>query len=629
MGAVALMMFASCSDTWDEHYNGSEAASASKTLWEQIEAKPELSRFAAIAAKAIYYKDDLHPLTNPTTGKPYTFKDKFSETMPMTVWAPTNDAISEADMQEWLQLVDKQPYAVHQQLMANSIALNRIVANNEGVDSLLMLNGKRMVFDKKNLTMQDMPIVDYNIPASNGTLHTLKQKIPFEYNLYEYVKEYENASANNVLRFHQYVLQTDTVIFQQNASIEGNPDANGNPTYVDSAYTYTNLMFHSRLNLPRTGQDKCLTYREYFDANIAGEDSDFILVMPTDAAWEAAYEKLKPLYNYAPIYLDNDKGNSGTIAYREISEEGLDSLTNQSINMDIVSPLCFNAHLQPKLSLSAPVWNSDKLLAAPDASLKYLLNTYGDTLRTDDNWVKTDMWAGKKAIKMSNGYGLMTDNWDIPRKLYYPDVTVEIGWGSFYNVAASTSSATSISFSSSKAEAWADTVGYVSHDNFYDIEPNSPTGSINHVFRLVGNDGENRESEVMSGTYDICLVVVPDFYATSGDTIVGDTIQHKIYATLNYCNGSPDGKDAKLKIDKKDAITYTGEKVDTIVLFKDFTFPYSYKNLRYSYPTLEISTTSSSNERDEKKTHPVFKNNLCIDRILLIAKDGKKDDTED
>lgn len=33
---------------------------------------------------------------------------------------------------------------------------------------------------------------------------------------------------------------------------------------------------------------------------------------------------------------------------------------------------------------------------------------------------------------------------------------------------------------------------------------------------------------------------------------------------------------------------YDGTKVDTIKIFEDFEFPYSYKNLRYSYPTLML-----------------------------------------
>lgn len=630
MGAAILSMCASCTDTWDDHYNGGEGTSATKTLWEQIESNPDLSRFAAIAQKAVYYKDEFHPLTNMKTGKPYTFREKFSEAMPMTVWTPNNSAISESEMQTWLNLAETHPYTVHQQLMANCISLRREVATSGGIDTLQMINGKRMIFDKDNYTMHNQPMVQsaMNIAATNGTLHTVSSVLPFEYNIYEFVKDAVNANQNSVNRFHQYVLKTDTVYFNQNASIEGNPDINGNPTYVDSAYVNTNMMFHTRQYLPNIGQDKCLTYNEYFNANIAGEDSDFVLVVPTDAAWEAAYEKLKPLYNYANNYVDNVKGNSNTTAYRYIQEDEMDSITAQSINMDIISPLCFNAHKQPKRSLAGPLWTSEELLKAADGSIEYLLNTFGDTLRTDSEWSKTSLWEGKKAVKMSNGYSIVTNEWNLPRKLYQPDLNIEIGWESFYNRATATGMTTSYPFSNATAKEWADTVGYVSHDNFYELAPNSENNSINNIFRLVGTrgDSENLESEVMSGTYDICIVCVPDFYKTSTDTIVGDTIRHRITATLNYCNNAANGKDAQLKIANNNAIVYEGLKVDTVVLFKDFTFPYSYKNLRHSYPTLQLGTYSTSADRDKKKTYPVFRNNLCIDRILLISKDGNKNE---
>ena len=633
IGAVALgtaiLAMPSCTDTWDDHYNGGEGTSATQSLWEQIEANPNMSHFATIAQKAVYYKDELHPLTNMKTGKPYTFKDKLSEAMPMTVWVPTNDALTESDVQKWLEVIEKQPYAVHQQLMANTMALHRQVATSGGIDTLQMLNGKRMIFDKNEFTMQGLPLEKsaMNIAATNGTLHTMKSVIPFEYNIYEFLKDVTNTSKMGLSIYHANVVAQDTVYFNQAGSIEGNPDADGNPTYVDSAYVNTNNMFHGTKRLTRTGQDKNLTYMESFGANVAGEDSDFILVMPKDEVWQTTYEKLKPLYKYANRYVDNEKGNSNTTAYRDVPEGQIDSLTMQSMTMDIMSPLCFNAHRQPKRAMSGPLWTTTELLNAQDGEIEYLINTYGDTLRTDKEWTKTSLFEGNK-VKMSNGYGIVANTWNIPRKMYNPDITVEIGWQSFYNRGTATGMSTPYSFSNAVAKEWADTVGFVSHDNFYELAPNSENNSINNIFRLVGTSGdaENVESEVMSGTYDICIVCVPDFYKTSRDTIDGDTIQHRITATLNYCDNAANGKDAQLKIANKDAIVYDGLKVDTVVLFKDFTFPYSYKNLRYSYPTLQLGTYSTSGDRDKKKTNPVFRNNLCIDRILLISKEGKKNE---
>lgn len=625
--ATALLFCASCTDTWDEHYNPSEGTSATETLWERIKANPDLSHYAEIAEKATYYKDQMHPLKNPKTGKPYTYKDMFSGTQLMTIFAPENSALSEEEKNKWIQILETNPYGVHQQLMANSVSLWRSNITGGGLDTLQMINGKRLELDKSNETMQKIAIKQKNIEASNGTLHTLTANLPFKYNLYEYLKDSYNAQENNVTRFHEYILKTDTTYFNEYNSIEGNPDANGNPTYVDSAYTNTNLMFFNTKRLTTINHDKNLTYMESFGANIEGEDSDFIMIVPTDAAWAEAYERLKPLYKYANYYVDNEKGNTHVEATREITENMMDSVTNQSINMDIISPIVFNARRQPKRSTSAPLWTTEELLNASDNSIEYLINTFYDTLRTDDTWIKTSLWEGKKQIPMSNGIGIMTDSWDFPRKLYQPNLNIEIGWACWYDSQSFTGSAQSYSFSNAVAKNWVDTVGTVTFNNFYELRPTGDGNSIKFQFKLLGTDSENRESEVMSGTYDIGIVCVPDFYKTSTDTIEGDTCRHRITATLYYCNNdskSGSAKDATLKIPNKDAVVYDGLKVDTVWLFKDFTFPYSYKNLRYSYPVLELGTYSVTNDRNGKNGYPVFKNNLCIDRIVLVAKDPKE-----
>ncbi len=666
---AAVLVFASCTDTWDDHYNSNESSAATDNLWEQISTNPNLTKFASLAEKVVYYKDMVHPLTNPKTNKPYTYKDVFNGTQLMTVFAPENDAISDDDYNKWLNMLETNPYGVHQQLMANSVALWRYNAIGSGIDTLQMINGKRMEFDKEKATIFGINLDDKNIEATNGTLHTLKGNIPFNYNLYEYLKDATNAQSNNLMTFHQYILDTDTTYFNERNSIEGNPDANGNPTYVDSAYVNTNEMFFSTKRLTPSNQDKNLTYIESFGANIEGEDSDFIMLLPTEAAWEDAYKKFKinnedeNLYRYANNYVDSEKGNSNVTASRFITEEEMDSITTQSIKMDIISPLVFNAHKQPKRSTSAPLWTSAELLAAGDGEIEHLINTFNDTLRTDDEWIKTSLFEGKQ-VQMSNGIGIVTDKWNFPKKFYQPNLTIEAGWQSWYNMGNwQGTTATNYAFSNAVASEWVDTVGRVSFNNFYDIAPSGAGSSIKAMIKLLGTDSENNEAEVMSGTYDIGIVVVPDFYKTSTDYITGDTVRHKITFTLNYCNNqaksgaNPVAQDAQLKKNSsKDAIDYDGLKVDTIWLVKDFKFPYSYKNLRFSYPTLEIGTTSASADRktyyydpevydpekqtpkidqtaydklsDEDKAkytgkiYPVA-NNLCIDRIVMVAKSGQ------
>ena len=101
----------------------------------------------------------------------------------------------------------------------------------------------------------------------------------------------------------------------------------------------------------------------------------------------------------------------------------------------------------------------------------------------------------------------------------------------------------------------------------------------------------------------------------SGATIEGDTLKCKIKGTISYIDGKKnDGKETTFDGELKE---YDGLKVDTLMLFEDFEFPVSYKNLRQAFPTIQLSTKSSSTERNKEG----YSNAFCIDRIILRSKD--------
>ncbi len=600
---AVIMAVPSCTDTWEDHYNSGESTAATQSLWELISENPDLSNFSEIAEKVHYYRDQTHPQAD------YTFKDMLDGQV-MTVWVPENDALTSADWQKWNDMVESNPYTVQQQLLANSMALWRHIATGGGADTLTMLNGKKQVFDKDNFTMAELPMKEKNIAASNGTLHTMGTAIPFVYNIYEFLKDEDNSTTNNLSTFHDLLIEGDTTYFSEDMSIEGLPDANGDPTYVDSVYRTSNTMF-TKQGLPsNSNTDQYLTYDESFGAEIDSEDSTFIMLLPTDNAWENAYQMLEKYYNYAPIYVDNSKANNGTTnVYKEVSNT--DSLKDKCINMDILSPLCFNLSFQPDENGNIGRWNLDDFMQNY-SNARYFLNTYGDTLRTDDDWAKESLFEGDR-IEMSNGYGIVSNTWNIPAKLYKPDLYIEVGSSSFYNFGNKSGSATSYSFSNTTAMSWVDSVGRVSQGSFYGFSPDSPSGNPIIEFKLQGTSGDNFESDIMSGKYDIYIVMVPAFYVTSSDSIVGDTLKAKIRATISYCNGDASGRDATIQTDQ---IEYDGEKVDTLLLFEDFEFPYSYKNMRQCYPTLSLTTKTSATDRRNG-----YSNTIYVDRFILKSKD--------
>lgn len=611
LGGTVLAL-PSCSDTWDDHYTpgGGDNTAATETLWDIISSKPELSRFKEIAEKTTYYRDEMHPQNN------YTFKDILQSPMQVTVWAPENDAFTDAEFTKWQNLLESNNYTVHQQLLGNTVTMWRQVATGAGIDTLTMLNGKKAAFDKQQFTIQGLSLNDKNIAASNGTLHTLKTILPFKFNIYEYLKDEENATANSVMLFHDYIAAYDTTYFDKNSSIEGNPDADGNPTYVDSVYITSNSLFRGTHRFPKDeNTEQYEMYDECFGANIIAEDSTFIAILPTDNAWNQAIQKLKPYYNYAAKYADkvelNKSSNSSTVSPRTISN--VDSLQEKSILMDIISPLCFNLHFQPNGSGNIGRWQLDDFMAN-NSKAEYFLNTFGDTIRsnTDGTWDKSEMLKGRQ-VSVSNGVAIVADEWNVPAKLYKPDVIVEINGNTIYNPNIK-GTYVNRPFSNEAAAAWVDSTGRVTENNFFYVAPAIAGGDPVIEFKLVGTHGENYESEVMSGKYDVYAVMVPNFYQTSTDSIEGDTLKHKFVATMYYCNGAATGRDANKK---SGTVEYLGEKVQEILLFEDFEFPYSYKNLLHSYPTLQLTTKTTGTER---KTGG-YSNDFCIDRIILRSKD--------
>jgi len=642
IGAMALgitiLAVPSCSDDhFDINYgsDNNHSVVATETLWELICNNPKLTKFKTIAENAKYWKDENHPVNN------WTYADVLKSGQIATVWAPEDDSFSDTDFEKWLGMCNTDGYNVQQQFLGNHIALWRKNVSESSKDTIKMINGKNLIFDKTDTvkcTIQEIALGQKNIPALNGTLHTIKGTTPFRYNFYEYLK-----FNTSLPLLSQYVVSKDTTYFYPDASIEGLPDKDGNPSYVDSVYRTTNILFENQKYVSTSGSDTWDISQECFGARINVEDSAFIMVMPTDEAWTKAKQKIASLYKYPNKYEDKQKGNEGTASYRTIADP--DSLANMSMEMDLTSPLVFNVHKQPKLNGSTKLWDLDDFIANKGATAKYLLNTFGDTLRnipsdTLSTWEKTSIFNGN-LIKMSNGYGYEATEWAFPRELYNPDIEVEINWGPFYYTTNTSTyykvgpDAKTYTFNNKLYSDIADKYGKVSNNNFFYLAPPSSNANPHVEIVLKGNRYNTSpvvvrgmEAEVMSGKYDIMLVMVPYWYTMIADKGSIDSVFYNqsyiddisavtkmcFTAQVRYCNNNNTGKDQLSK--KSDIIEYDGTKVDTVMVFENFEFPYSYKNLRYSYPTLilEGATKSASFKKG-------FMYGMYVDRVILKSKE--------
>jgi len=660
IGAIALgtvmMAVPGCTDTWDDHYDSSESvAGTTRTLWDMIKDNPNYSKFANIVQHAKYYKDNTHPVST------YTYADILDGGQVNTVWVPDNTVLTDAEYAKWMEMlaesrtegegVNNAGFNVQQQFIGNHIALWRHNISEPGVDTVKMINGKNLVFDKTNRTFADIPLGEYNIPTANGVMHILKGIAPFRYNFYEYLKFREPQTI-----FGKYVVSKDTTYFDSGSSIEGLPDENGNPTYVDSVYFTSNRLFGRSRYLPREGAEKCQMEEKCFghDAYLNNEDSIYVMVMPTDAAWSAAYQRLSEAYNYATTYDDKSKGDLNTTA----TIKGLDpdSLKKMSLEMDLIAPLVFNIHKQPKRG--EEMWTLEMFKTfkgdggKPNSPDEYLLNTFGDTLRNVGQWDKTSLFDGEP-VEMSNGLAYEVNSWNFPKEYYTPDVEVEIeNVGIFYNT-ESTKYKVGVgsrrySFSNEVYSDVTDIYGKVSNGNFYHLDAPGPTAAPKVEIKLRGNNPNAYvpNAQVMSGKYDIQLVVVPRWYIDivtaseiedrffKKDTIVNefdetdttfvptteiDTNYVKNLASINKFKFrtqiSYNNDAAKDKTSSWVTSTSDGLKVDTITIAEDFEFPYSYKNMRFTYPTLILEGYTGKNDAKNG-----FVYDLVLDKVILRRK---------
>ena len=638
---TVLVAVPGCTDTWDDHYNNDPASGTTLTLWDLIKDNPDFSRFADIAKHAKYYKDNTHAVST------YTYADILDGAQVNTVWVPDNSVLTEEEYKKWMDMLDENRegrdandgYNVQQQFLGNHIALWRHNISDAKVDTVKMLNGKNLEFDMLNMELAGVPLGDadeYNIPAVNGVLHVLKGVAPFHYNFYETLK-----FTSPRTKFGEYVVSKDTTYFSSSASIEGLPDENGNPTYVDSVYFTSNRLFETRNYLPDEGREKCQMAEKCFFARINNEDSVFVMLMPTDKAWDDTYEKLKPDYVYAAVYEDKVKSDASDKTLY-IPKQDADSLQDMSIKMDMIAPLVFNIHKQPKRG-GSEMWTLDLFKeykgngTNPDSREDYLLNTYGDTLRSiKGEWDKASLFGDVEPTDMSNGIAYEVDSWNFPRAFYAPDVEVEVdAEGMFYNYkkyeSKLGSSTQRYTFSNEAFKEVTDVYGKVSNNNFYHFVGTGPTASPKIEIKLFGNTPSAYvpNAQVMSGKYDIQLVLVPrwyvdiakaseidDYYLDPESEEMQYILSHNKYkfkTQISYCNGASSGKDKTTTAVTRES---DGTKVDTVTVAENFEFPYSYKNMRFSYPTLILEESIKSSEASQGYLY-----DIVIDKIILKRKD--------
>ena len=264
----------SCTDTWDDHYK--QGSMGEGNLWESIKSNHQLSNCAKVIEATGYDKS-------------------LASSQVFTVFAPTNDAFTDADANEVINLYqtdlakgykgDKN--TAIKEFVMNHIALYNYTIANESPDTTIrMMNGKYLGLT--NSTFSGKPFTSTNTVTGNGILFTLAEKADYVPNIFEYVKSDPDLDSVKNFLYMSKPYQFHQIIFDASASVPGEI-IKGQQHYLDSVTaTYNELL------------DRWLY--AYLDA----EDSCYYALMPTNKLWKEQYEKNAQLFQYDKQVLGRD-----------------------------------------------------------------------------------------------------------------------------------------------------------------------------------------------------------------------------------------------------------------------------------------------------------------------------------
>lgn len=584
LGAAVLLGFTACTD---DHFDiQPSTVSGSNTIWQNVEANADLDSVAMILRRCKVMKSQTDKSAKQT------YAELLATSQQLTAWLPKNGTfnakqyLDELDSAAVLRAKDEMAGTRAEYDVANRFARNHIARfnyeSNMGEQRIALMNSKIVNYNAGEGTFNGVKLdaANANILSSNGMLHVLDGESQFAYNIFERL-QVDSRFAKIYGDIDKYNVYT----FSSSSSTQGSMNHNGSMEYVDSVWTRTNsLMTDARLT------------------KLTDEDSLFVSVIPTDAAYEAARQKIQGLFKYAKNYnyawdaSKRDWTNKGTNALKF----NTDSLTTYNVTSRILSASSFSVGYNSE----GPVTTSN-----PQAFLNHVLTA--DSLNSNASLVIYNKDKGNvnpifdgqtadDAIKASNGYIFAVDNYN-----YDPSYSfiqkMNINGHNTSQVTGSTSEQAqyvTLNNENQNAEVNVDALGV---DNFYYYFPVSGNSQLNIDFKL---------NNVLSTKYKISIVLLPNrvninnIRAEEDGTIIEEKPVFDVQ--IRDDKGSVIGKAVK-------NVSVDQDKVEKKVLWEAFEFPYAYFGLPSGYesfPVLRISMSYAQQRKGKCKA-------LSIAKVIL------------
>lgn len=584
LGAAVLLGFTACTD---DHFDiQPSTVSGSNTIWQNVEANADLDSVAMILRRCKVMKSQTDKSAKQT------YAELLATSQQLTAWLPKNGTfnakqyLDELDSAAVLRAKDEMAGTRAEYDVANRFARNHIARfnyeSNMGEQRIALMNSKIVNYNAGEGTFNGVKLdaANANILSSNGMLHVLDGESQFAYNIFERL-QVDSRFAKIYGDIDKYNVYT----FSASSSTQGSMNHNGSMEYVDSVWSRTNSLM----------SDAWLT-------KLTDEDSLFVSVIPTDAAYEAARQKIHGLFKYAKNYnyawdaSKRDWTNKGTNALKF----NTDSLTTYNVTSRILSASSFSVGYNSE----GPVTTSN-----PQAFLNHVLTA--DSLNSNARLVIYNKDKGNvnpifdgqtadDAIKASNGYIFAVDNYN-----YDPSYSfiqkMNINGHNTSQVTGSTSEQAqyvTLDKENQNAEVNVDALGA---DNFYYYFPVSGNSQLNIDFKL---------NNVLSTKYKISIVLLPNRVninniRTEED---GTVIEEKpvFDVQIRDDKGAVIGKAVK-------NVSVDQDKVEKKVLWEAFEFPYAYFGLPSGYesfPVLRVSMSYAQQRKGKCKA-------LSIAKVIL------------
>ena len=524
-GGVGGGLLTSCSD-WDDHYDGTDATGGSnQTLWEQLEANPQLSDFREVLQQTKVFR--MHKKTS------VSYADLLSSGQSFTVVAPLNGTFNKDSL---LQLVQtNQGDSVVEKFFVKNHLSRTVTSLTPDGKPILLLNSKYVEIGASSI--QDIAVSQANNHAKNGVLHVISQPLPYEYSLYETLCDVPEFSVVG-----QSLRRYDEDYFDADASVSSGI-VEGVPVYVDSVVIERNR-FLNRLGL------------------IAAEDSTYWVVAPTEAGWKKAWQEAEQYFQYDEKMLKRDSLQHYWTTYALLSDAVYNMTDQKSVD--------------------------DSLISVPYNRLKPEYHVFYKP------FAEGGVLSQATPVACSNGVLYKTQEWPFtPEQTYFKELWSEGEQTSLItNYRACTYNTRRLATDS------------ISEGAYLDIVPESGTSNWEVTFRV---------NNTLSGTYDICAVVLPKSVANQKDP---DLKPNKFRAYVNYVDEK--GAEQVFNCNNKE-FTNKPELVDTIVLAEAFHFPacnYDQQDIKVSV-RLQCSITARQTSQ--------YAREMYLDCIYLRPRTSKSE----